>query len=215
MSKKFVWFGVVVAIISLVLSVSALVGGNQSAAPVKVPTLTEMLGAAGDIVTNVVSFTKGVKLGDTTQTWVSKQLEVGSNQVLLYTNRTGSDVEIGYGDVLVKTGDTASSTTLVNIFATTTSSVPTWADFGTLAEGKRALIQAMPVATSTTASTTSSIAAAIQAKGNGTIVVPDGFNVFGYLKQNTTGCQGAVGVCEAATSTRRGFNPVFTVRIHD
>jgi hypothetical protein len=219
MNKTFGWIIGIVAATALFLSISALVGSNQSAVvpAVQIPTLSQLLGAAGDIVTNVVNFTRGVKLGDISQVWISKTLEAGSNQVVLYRNQTGRDQWVGYGDITVKSSDTASSTSKVYIIATTTSSVGVWADFGTIIVRKDSLINGALFATSTTASTTSSVQAAVNGRGNGSILVPDGSYLIGYLQQNIdtiTGCRGAVGLCESATSTRRGFNPVFTVRLH-
>ncbi len=219
MNKKFVWAFGAGTIVSLFLSVSALVGGNQSAAsvqPVKQSSLEDMLGAAGDIVTNIVQFTQGIKLGTTRETIVSKAVPAGSNQVILFTNSTGRDVYASAADMTINTGDTASSSVKFYIVSTTTSSIGAWADFATLPLLKGSLIHGMAVATSSTATTTSSVLAAVTGKGNGGVIIPDGASLIAYIQQNIDtllGCRGAVGLCEAATSTRRGFNPVATAKL--
>ena len=228
------------ATVAIVLSgiAVALVGGNQSVGPQGIAgesivgpagpqgqsgrdgkdAVKTVLGAAGDIVTNVVTFTKGAKMGDVTSVWLSKTLEVGQNQIVIYRNQTGKDQFSDIGQVVIPTGSIASSTSKFYILSTTTASVGSWADFGTVSLLKGSFINGMTVATSSTASTTSSILAASKGQGNGSIVIPDGGYLIGYLQQNIdtiTGCRGVVGLCEAATSTKRGFNPVFKVRIHD
>jgi len=161
-------------------------------------------------------FQDGIKAGDVNAKWVSRTLAPNTNSVLLYANTTGKDVIVDYGEINVITGETASSTGKISLFATTTSSIPTGVDFSTLAgnAGKNILINSVILATSTTATTTSSVYAATAGKGNGSIIVPDGSYLFGLLQQNTVGCLGATGLCEVATSSNRGFNPVFNVRIH-
>lgn len=159
-------------------------------------------------------FLDGIKPGDVNLKEVAKVLPAGSTSVPLYTNRTGQDVFVEYGSADVITGETASSTFKAYVFATSSSStaVPAWADFGTLAEGKRALINGVTLATSTTATTTSSTYAAQANLGNGSILVPDGSTVFGYIQQTfATKCTGSL--CETATSTNRGFNPKFKIRL--
>lgn len=159
-------------------------------------------------------FNDGIKAGDMNTKWVARTLPVGSASVPLYTNTTGHDVYADFGAADVLTGQTSSSTFMVSLFATTSSSsaVPAWADFGTLAEGARALINAVALATSTTATSTNSVLAVAQAKGAGAVVVPNGATLFGYIQQTyATKCTGAT--CETASSTNRGFNPQFRVRL--
>lgn len=217
MNKTFGWIIGIVAVLGFVFSISALVGSNQSAvSTVEIPTISEMFGAAGDVVTNVVNFVKGAKLGDATDRWIVKTLESGQNQVVLYRNTTGRDQWVTYGDTTIESADTASSTFKAYIFATTTSSVGVWADFGTIASLKGDLLRGVLIATSSTATTSSSVLAVTTGRGNGAILVPDGAYVIAYWQQNIdtiTGCRGAVGLCEAATSTRRGADPIFRIRL--
>lgn len=159
-------------------------------------------------------FFDGVMIGQVDQKWVQSKIEPGVDEVALYTNRTGQDVYADFGTADIITGETASTTFKVSIFATTSSStaVPTWANFGTLAEGKRALIGGVILATSTTATSTNSTLAAVSGIGAGSVVIPDGSTLFGYMQQTYANqCTGSV--CETATSTNRGFNPKFKVRL--
>lgn len=164
-------------------------------------------------------FPDGTKNGDLYEKWESSVLPQGTNQVALFTNRTGRDAFVFLGSVDILSGQTASSTYKVSIFSTTTSSVPSTSDYDALAgnTGKASLINGVLIATSSTATTTSSVYASQAQKGNGFIVVPNGSTVFGYIQQNTaavTGCYAATGVCEVATSTNRGFNPVFNIKYY-
>lgn len=161
-------------------------------------------------------FIDGIKSGQLSEKWISKKLDASQSSVLLYRNTTGHDVIIDIGSAIILTGETASSTSKISIVATTSASIGTWADFGTLtsvANKKFALVEAYGIATSTTATTTNSVLAAVQNKGNGAVLVPNESYVFGFLQQDTVGCGITLGICETATSTSRGFNPVFNIRI--
>ncbi len=162
-------------------------------------------------------FHDGVKAGDLNRFSVYKEMEVLNNEVKLWTNDTGFDAYVS-GSILTDSDDIASSTFNISVFATTSSSVGTWADFGTLTEGARSLIDALTFATSSvaSASTTSSVYAEVQAKGHAEILVPNGSSLFGFMKQNTTSgsiaCAKA-GACETATSSNRGIDPKFKLDI--
>ena len=171
-------------------------------------------GDVGGERAGIQEFNDGVKAGDMNSKWVAKTLPPGAASVALYTNRTGHDVFADFGAADILTGQTASSTFKASLFSTTSSSsaVPAWADFGTLAEGKRALIQAVEYATSSTATSTNSVLSAAQSKGSGSVLVPDGATLFGYIQQTYANlCTGSL--CETATSSNRGFNPQFRVRL--
>lgn len=172
--------------------------------------------AVGGERAGLQEFIDGIKAGDLNEKWISKKMAPLSNSVQIYHNTTGHDVIIDLGSAAIITGETASSTSKVSIVATTSSSVATWVDFGTLAEGKRALINAIGIATSSTATSTNSVLAAVQSKGNGFVLVPTDYYVFGILQQDTTACSiagAAAGACETATSSVRGFNPVFNIHV--
>lgn len=201
-------FGVVaVAIAILALGISVFGGSGAPASNSQ---------NVGGERAGLQEFIDGIKAGDLNEKWISKKMEPLSNSVKIYCNTSGHDVIGDFGSALVITGETASSTSKVSLFATTSASVATWVDFGTLAEGKRALIQAVGIATSTTASSTNSVLSAVQSKGNGAILIPTNSCVFGVLQQDTTSCSiagAAAGACETATSSVRGFNPIFNLHI--
>lgn len=166
-------------------------------------------------------FPEGVKNGDQFERWFSKTLPAGENDVPLYTNRTGRDVLVSFGSVNVLTGQVASSSYDVYVLSTTSSAtaIPVANDFATQGgtAGKQQLIRGITLATTTTATTTSSVYAAAVNKGNGAILVPDGSTVFGYMVQTYPlgpggACNGAT--CESSTSTNRGFNPVFNIKVY-
>lgn len=201
-------------VVTIVIGIIAIVGCYTAFQRVN------NLGASGDIVTNIVTYLKGLKIGDSTQKTIVKQMASGQNTVLLYTNNTGYDVYVDYGEMNILTGSTASSTSKVSVFATTSTSISTVNNYATLANGNtgaKTLIDSVLIATSSTATTTSSIYASKANAGNGAILVPTGYSVWGMLQQNTsatTGCYGVTGLCEVATSTRRGFDPVFMLSLH-
>lgn len=161
-------------------------------------------------------FIDGAKTGDLNSKWIAKAVAPGSNQVLLYRNTSGHDVIADYGDMTITTGSTASSTSKISLFATTSSSVGAWADFGTVVSPsnlKLALINAEGVATSSTATTTNAVSSAVHNKGSGAVLVPNNSYLFGYIQQDTTACGALTTACETATSSNRGFNPLFHVHI--
>lgn len=168
---------------------------------------------------NPGEFPEGIKNGDLAERFFSRTLPAQQNSVVLFKNTSGRDISVNWGSVDVLTGQTASTTYDVYIFATTSTSISTVNDFLTAQTGtpaKQQLIRGVTIATSSTATTTSSTYAAAVSKGNGSILVPDGSTLFGYMVQTyPLGAGGACNgvTCEPATSTNRGFNPVFNVRV--
>lgn len=209
MTKKHIAGGGILVAVAILLG--TLFGGSSQPVP-------SDEGNVGGQRAGIQEFVDGIKPGNVTIKTFSATMPAQANEVAIYTNRSGHDVFILNASADIRTGSTASSTSKVSVFATTSSAtaVPVWADFGTLAEGKRAMIQAVGIATSSTATTTNSVLAAVQAKGVGSVLVPHGSTVFGFLQQDTTGCSiagAAAGVCETATSTNRGFNPWFRITV--
>lgn len=151
-------------------------------------------------------FTSGIQIGQIQETGVEQKLPVGSRQVILFRNTTGRDVLANGGDITIPTGETASSTKQDSIIATSTATIPLTEDFVTLSANKNFLLGPVTNATSSTASTTSSAGV-----GRGAVVVPDGWYLIGYEQANTCLLPGAQ--CESATSTNKGANPFFRVRL--
>ena len=156
---------VAVAIAILALGISFFGGSSQPSQNV------------GGERAGLQEFIDGIKAGDINAKWVSAKLPTQENSVLIYANRTGHDVIADFGSMTIVTGETASSTYDVSIFATTSSSIAAsnnFADFG----DKSCADTAATVATSSTATTTNSINSAALGQGIGAIVVPTGSFIF-------------------------------------
>lgn len=166
------------------------------------------------------SFTDGVSFGDpgVTEQWFTKKIEPEVDDFAVYHNTSGKDAVVDYGEINIITGETASSTYKLWLIASTSSSVPTTMDYATvggLSSDKNGLIKGISIATSTTATTTSSVYAAATGAGNGAVIVPNGSYLLFFMQRDTSRCAGNAGsVCEAATSTNRGFNPRVNLRVH-
>lgn len=157
----------------------------------------------------------GTKSGDAIEKTISKAFPVAGNSVMLYHNTSGRDVLVDFGSITIPTGETASTTYQMSVFATTSSAIPASQDYTALAEARRLLI-GTSVATSSTATSTNSVYAAKANNGNGAILVPNNSYVFGYLQNLASGgggkgCSGSV--CETATSTNRGTNPIVNIHL--
>lgn len=205
--------GVVAVAIAVIALTFSLFNGT-SPAPAPSPTNSDNVGGER---AGLQEFFDGVKAGNIGSKWIGKTLPPLANAVLLYRNTSGKDVIIDYGEVNVLTSQTASTSYRVHIFATTSSSIVASTDYTALAEGRRSLI-GVTLATSTTATTTNSVSSAIIGRGNGAVLVASDSYVFGYIQNLPLEgggplCTGAA--CETATSSNRGFNPVFNIRIHE
>jgi len=160
-------------------------------------------------------YVDGIKSGELNSKWVSTRLEPLANSVKVYCNTSGNDEIAFNGSVSVMSADTASSTSKASLFASSTSAIAAVMDFGTLTEGTRDLLDAITIATSTTGTTTDSATAVAAGKGSGSVTLPSGSCIWGYLQQHADCTIGnaAAGSCETATSSNRGFNPVFNVQV--
>lgn len=171
---------------------------------------------AGGERAGLQEFIDGIKNGDVATKYVSRKLEPGQTSVKLYCNTSGNDVIADYGSITIPTGETASTTYQYSMFASSTSAIPASQDYTALAEVRRLLI-GTSIATSSTATTTSSTYARSAGQGNGAVLVANNSCLYGYLQNLASGgggagCTGAT--CETATSTNRGTNPIFDARIH-
>lgn len=203
--KHIIGFGVAVAVAILLGFLFS--GSSQVSQP------TTDLKVKGERA-GVQNFADGATLGDVTELWYAGTLESQGDQAVIFRNTSGKTVFADFASVNLTGSDTASSSMKVSIFATTTSSVPNTQDFTALVATSTAMIDSYIVATSTTATTTNSVLAAVQAKGNGAVIIPNDWYVLFYMQTNSSvGCSNA-GTCETATSTVRGFNPKYKLRIH-
>lgn len=208
--------GSVIGVVAVAIAIAALIFSvTHRGTEVTPPAPADQ--AVGGERAGLQEFVDGVKAGQLVSKWITAPLPPLTNQVKLYCNTSGRDVFADYGSAIIISSDTASSTSKIHLFATTTSSsIPTTEDFATIAEGKGALLSNVQIATSSTATTTSSVYAAAAKLGNGAVMVPNNSCIWGYLQQDTTAASSLCssnGKCETATSTNRGFNPVFNVRL--
>lgn len=189
-----------------------------SARPQEAPAPAPAAGATGGIYQALPwTFGNGIKLGDVNTNWLPTQTITAGQSQVAYTNRTGRPIIVDYGEIqqIANAGgiNVASSTFRVTMFATTTTTVPASHDFTAVSASTSALVVGV-WATSTTATTTNSVGT-VPLGGQGTILLPADWTLITYLQRNTTLC-GAVAatVCEAATSTNRGFDVKVRVRVH-
>lgn len=195
-----------------------VVAGYASIKPIPASQPAPQAGATGGIYQALPwTFGSGIKLGDVNQNWLPTVTLTNGQDQVGYTNTSGKDILVDYGEVqMIANGaglNIASSTFRVTMFATTTAVVPDNQDFTTVSASSTALIIGV-WATSTQATTTNSVQN-VTLGGQGTVRVPSGSTLITYLQRNTTLC-GAVAatVCEAATSTNRGFDVKIRARYH-
>lgn len=210
----------VIGLAVVILVVGTLIVGGLTHRGSSTPQATDVVqtqsdnGLGGERA-GLQEFQNGVKMGPEFWQWYGGTFVTGQTSAKLYCNTTGRSTVAEYGDFSILSGF-ASSSMKVSIFATTSSSIATTNDFATVVATTTALIAPYVVATSSEATTTSSTLAAIQNKGNGEVIVQPNWCVWAYMQSNSaTGCTGAAaGMCEAASSTNRGFNPTFKIRVH-
>lgn len=149
-------------------------------------------------------FTDGAKLGSQTTRWYSGTIPASDNQEFWYNN-TGKTVYVDLAEMI--TTGTASST--YDFFVGTTTSASLSSDF---TDPFSTLIHDFNLATSTTIRAINSIKDA-GTNGRSVIPVAAGEYVFFTFQQTfDNACTGSV--CETATSTNRGFNVNWNLRIH-
>jgi hypothetical protein len=187
----------VTAIVVLVVGLAVI--GSVANAPVS--TGLETGSVNGPIQNSVWNFQKGASFGSNKYAQFSQSgiIAAGANQAS-WQNRTGRTIYINRHDV--STTGTASSTYALYVYAST-SPARTIYDFVAPASANRMLINNFALATSSAATTTSSLDKALAGK---VVQVPDGSYVDIQLSSAAPGCPSVAGVCESATSTNRGFN---------
>lgn len=183
---------------------------------------SDSLGASAANVQQVFwQFTKGVMIEGPTRTGVGSSAiftasgVLGTSQNIDYwTNKTGRTVLIEGTDVIQQAGTGgsskgyASSTMRISVFATTTISNinPYVSPKVSSSTMSNFLIDNVRVATSSPVNYVWNGDIGGGTNATGTIAVPDGSSVVIFLQQGDyqANCTGSV--CEAATSTNRGFN---------
>lgn len=192
----------------------------------------EALGA-GDVQNTAWTFTQGLNFGSqgagVNNNWVNgKQASTdgGFSAFAYWKNTTGKTVYIDNLDVA--TDGVASSTYKLYAYATSTASTTsatgvagtyarTLYDFTAPANNgtTRLIIDGALISTSSVATTTSNLDKAYAPR---VTLVPNNSYVFIQLQPNPStagGCSGLPGLCESATSTKRGFNIFWRLMYHD
>jgi hypothetical protein len=162
------------------------------------------------------TFSNGIKVGDVNVNWLPTQTIGAATDRASYTNTTGKTLYVTLGEVdLIANAagtQTASSTYRVRVFATSTSALASTQNFTAPVLDKYSLVVGT-WATSTTASTTNSVGS-VPLGGQGVIQLPPDWTLFTYIQAvDIPACAGA-GKCEAATSTKRGFDVKVRAQYH-
>lgn len=161
-------------------------------------------------------YTTGIKIGDTAESWATKTIGQGVDEVIVLRNDTSRPMYVDYGHLeLIANAagiQSASSTMNVRMFATsTTEALANSLDYTTVVPDKYLLVTGT-WATSTTATTTNSVGT-VSAGGQGSIMLPAGWALVAYVNRSTNGvCN--TGACETATSSNRGFDIKARVHYH-
>ena len=168
---------------------------------------------AGDTRNTPDQYTNGVAFGTlpVTVTWAGGKISAGENTAYWYNN-TG---KVQYVDYLEASPDgTASSTYKIFAYSTSTAYATLYDITATPANNAttRIAISGFNYATSSTATSTSNLDLSVAGK---VLRVADGGRVQFLLRGVDSGCASQGGACETATSTNRGFNVPWRIRIHD
>ncbi len=191
--------------VALVVGLCAL-GQRQAPAPQPLST-GAVVNNSGSQFTNGASFGNGQGGVGVSVNWAGDKIYPKSNQASWYNN-TGMTQYVDLTEV--STDGTASSTFKLYAIATS-SALNVIYDFFTPTGGLMA-IDGFSFATSTTATTTSSIE---KARNGKVIRVPDGWRINFYLQAVDNRTCPTTGLCETATSTNRGFNMFWRLRYHN
>lgn len=217
------WAAVVLAAIALVLGLSAISRSMPTPQSLNLdpsqPLFSDDVTNTGALNTPHVEnipwgFKEGVIFGPSLQAREQIRqlsLAVGQNDAV-WTNANAQTVYVNLAQIT--TTGVASSTLRVTVFATSTSSIPNsmWNTAPAFSASSTALFR-LSYATSTAATTTNSVMAAVSGKGDGLIAVLPGASLHLYLQTvDSIACQVAK-QCEFATSTNRGIRTV-TLNFH-
>lgn len=204
-----------VALGALAVLVVGLWAWSALKAPTETPSDTpaKKLGS-GAIQAIPPILTNGMTVGEVRENWLPIQtIGSGSNQNVV-VNRTGRTLYIDFAQVelIANAAGTqvASSTFRVRMFATSTETIGTSQNYTAPVQDKYSLVVGT-WSTSTAATSTNSIGS-VPLGGQGVIQLPPDWSLVTYLQAvDAAGCAGT-GKCEAATSTKRGFD--VRVRAH-
>lgn len=188
-NKKNLWIG-----IAVVVGLIALWFFGHSGKPETAQTTPNPAPNAGT-VRETDSFVNGADLGSQRDFWKDGFIQRGSGvtSVIVWRNTTGKKARAQYGEMGWDVG-TASGTPTLTLFATTSSSVPADKDYATI-NATTSMLAQKTYASSTSATTTTNFNSSYS---NGTIEIPDGWYLLGYVQSKNCVIQSA---CASATST--------------
>lgn len=191
--------GIIAGIVSVVVALVTVFAATP-AAP------TPVNNTVGVSQTNVGEFPEGALIGDAFVKVVTGTIPAGSNQAS-FRNTTGKTVYVD--QVIVRTTGTASTTQRISVGSGSSATI---ADFTLPTYALSSLLNYV-LATSSAATTTSSVHGAGATDRAGVIAVADGDYINIALTQTFVqgNCSGSV--CETATSTNRGFNLEYLIRV--
>lgn len=170
---------------------------------------------AGDVRNPGETFPNGVSFGKPQSidvNWAADKIPAKSN-FAFWKNTTGQKVWVDYAEI--STDGTASSTYKIFGFATSTAYNAALYDFTAPAMNATTwiAISSFQFATSSAATTTTNIDRAAAGK---TVPVANGSYFIFNLMNVDSGCASqSSGVCETATSSKRGFNLPWRIRYHN
>lgn len=205
MTKNNVFVSALVALV-VGLAVCFLFRGTNTVVK-EVPAPVSNVGSISGPVQNVPwNFTQGAGFGGKYVSFSQTISIPAGARSGFWTNKTGRTVYVPRIDAsLVGTTSaatvTASSTFALYAYGSTTAPGSTY-DYTAPKSSDKMLINNFSFATSSTATTTSSLDKALAGK---VVQIPDGQSVFLLLVAPTANCTFG-GACEPATSTQRGFN---------
>lgn len=180
-------------VVALVVVIGAFFG---------LPSLFTSQSAAGYSQSDVGKFEEGAQLGTTGSRYYSGVIKAGNDQVS-YRNTSGKDQYVDLA--ILRTTGTASTT------QTLTAGTSTSATFNgfSVPSNIKSLVNAI-VATSSVATTTDSVNGYGAAEGTVRLADGDYLNI-GVYQTFGNQCTGAV--CETATSTNRGYDVRYVIRV--
>lgn len=159
-------------------------------------------------------FPNCIASGDMTECWESVSVASASSTAFMKNNDTDTEwVDLAH----LMSGGTASSSYKLYVGVAATQAAISAANLAYTAPSYPQLINAWTLATSTTASSTSSYDSAVNPTANNhMIAVPAGQLLYVKIQQGDNNCQAQPtnGGCESATSTARGISPQLFIRWH-
>jgi hypothetical protein len=194
--------GTIVGGIAVVIAVIALIVGMRGPTSVVLPSNDGLGGQRG----GMQEFVDGIKAGDRTSIWRTGTIPASTNQSAWCNTQIGKTAYVDIAEMSF-TGN-ASSSMRVSIGTSTASSIT-----NNYTAPYAGLVDNYLLATSTGSTIVANNIIDNGTNGRGIVGVATSECVNFIFRQDSTGaCTGSL--CEAATSTARGFNGAWNLRIH-